>query len=91
MNLVETDFPRVSINDRNEIDGEFLITERASAARPRPPINRCVSNPPLTLYGAYRQGIDDYFARRPNPYRSGSRLAAIWYEGRMEAFAGRAH
>ncbi|WDD92945.1 hypothetical protein Bsp3421_002986 [Burkholderia sp. FERM BP-3421] len=61
------------------IDGVRLITPARGAPG--------VKNPPLTLYGAYCQGIDDYVARRPNPYHAGSRFAAIWREGHNEATA----
>jgi hypothetical protein len=61
------------------IDGVRLITPARAT--------RGVKHPPLTLYGAYRQGIDDYFACRANPYLAGSRFAAIWREGHNEAAA----
>ncbi|KHJ63917.1 hypothetical protein NCPPB3923_05680 [Burkholderia glumae] len=68
----------------DEIDGEMLITESRAAA-PARAYGIGIDEPPLTLYGAYRQGVSDYFARRPNPYRNGSRLAQIWQEGHVEA------
>jgi hypothetical protein len=76
MNIVEYAHEAARAATLEVIDGVQLITPA-----------RGVKHPPLTLYGAYRQGIDDYFARRPNPYHASSRFAAIWREGHNEATA----
>ncbi|QTO46562.1 hypothetical protein [Burkholderia latens] len=86
MNTVEV-LSHAETSDRlDAIDGAALIRRlvsehRTTAAREA----ACVDNPPLTLYGAYRQGVTDYAARRANPYRAGSRYWALWEEGRIEA------
>ncbi|AOI95199.1 MULTISPECIES: hypothetical protein [Burkholderia] len=86
MNTVEV-LSRAEASDQLDvIDGASLIRRlvsdhRAPAAREA----ACVDNPPLTLYGAFRQGVTDHAARRANPYRAGSRFWALWEEGRIEA------
>ncbi|MBY4868250.1 hypothetical protein DIE14_28100 [Burkholderia sp. Bp9017] len=90
MNTVEV-LSRTERIDRQEvIDGASLIRRLVSSRRPaaaRETVREaaCVDNPPLTLYGAFRQGIADYAARRANPYRGGSRFWVLWEEGRLEA------
>ncbi|KVD78314.1 hypothetical protein WS62_29270 [Burkholderia sp. ABCPW 14] len=82
---VEVERRRVSVEESNEIDGAALIAEVMSetlAAADAAPRDQA---PPLTLYGAYRQGFADYLAGRSNPYRIGSRFAGIWHEGHAEA------
>lgn len=85
MNTVEVLSRAETIDQLDVIDGASLIrrlvSERRTTAREAP----CVDNPPLTLYGAFRQGITDHAARRANPYRAGSRFWALWEEGRIEA------
>ncbi|AYQ90289.1 MULTISPECIES: hypothetical protein [Burkholderia] len=85
MDIAGVAHPLLDINDFDVIDGDTLIMESRSAAPVRAEALAGVDMPPLTLYGAYRQGVADYFARRPNPYRLGSRLADVWQEGRLEA------
>ncbi|MGC3026020.1 MULTISPECIES: hypothetical protein [Burkholderia] len=85
MNTVEVLARTETIDEQTVIDGASLIRrlvfERRTPAREA----ACVDNPPLTLYGAFRQGVTDYGARRANPYRAGSRFWALWEEGRIEA------
>ncbi|WP_323122068.1 hypothetical protein [Burkholderia alba] len=85
MDSVEHVLQPALVNDLDIIDGARLITERAAGSIACARNVLGIRNPPLTLYGAYRQGVEDYFARRPNPYRAGSRFAAIWREGHNEA------
>jgi hypothetical protein len=85
MDTVEVVGRNESINDPSVIDGASLIRRLTADRRPAAREAACVQEPPMTLYGAYRQGVDDYFARRANPYRAGSRLWAVWEEGRIEA------
>ncbi|MBI0331002.1 hypothetical protein [Burkholderia plantarii] len=85
MDIAGVAHPMLHFTAIDEIDGEMLITESRAAATVRTYGTLGIDEPPLTLYGAYRQGVADYFARRPNPYRNGSRLAEIWQEGRTEA------
>ncbi|GAB7538529.1 hypothetical protein [Burkholderia sp. 3C] len=75
----------LDINEFDVIDGDTLIRESRNASPVRSGGPSVIDAPPLTLYGAYRQGVADYFARRPNPYRNGSRLSDVWHEGRLEA------
>ncbi|QKM51061.1 hypothetical protein B7760_05127 [Burkholderia glumae] len=84
MDIAGVAHPMLHFTAIDEIDGEILITESRAAA-PARAYGIGIDEPPLTLYGAYRQGVSDYFARRPNPYRNGSRLAQIWQEGHVEA------
>ncbi|RQZ20641.1 hypothetical protein DIE15_00790 [Burkholderia sp. Bp9031] len=86
MNTVEVLSRAETIDQLDVIDGASLIRRlvserRTTAAREAV----CVDNPPLTLYGAFRQGVTDHAARRANPYRAGSRFWALWEEGRIEA------
>lgn len=86
MNTVEVLSHAETSDQLDVIDGAALIRRlvserRTTAAREA----ACVDNPPLTLYGAYRQGVTDHAARRANPYRAGSRFWALWEEGRIEA------
>ncbi|WP_179404957.1 hypothetical protein [Burkholderia guangdongensis] len=85
MDILEV-FSPGRLGDRvNVIDGASLI-RRLKSDRPTAPMGAArVSNPPLTLYGAYRQGVADYTTNRANPYSAGSRLWAVWEEGRIEA------
>lgn len=85
MDTVEVVSRNEPINELKVIDGASLIRRLTSDRRPAMREAACVQDPPLTLYGAYRQGVDDYFARLANPYRAGSRLWAVWEEGRIEA------
>ncbi|AOJ89390.1 hypothetical protein WS87_22155 [Burkholderia sp. MSMB0856] len=87
MNTVEVLSHAEASDQLDVIDGASLIRRlvsehRAPAAREAACV---VDNPPLTLYGAYRQGVTDHAARRANPYRAGSRFWALWEEGRIEA------
>ncbi|KAB0673475.1 hypothetical protein [Burkholderia territorii] len=86
MNTVEV-LSRAQASDQLDvIDGASLIRRLVSERRvPAAREAACVDNPPLTLYGAYRQGVADHAARRANPYRAGSRFWALWEEGRIEA------
>ncbi|WAS58090.1 hypothetical protein MK974_21920 [Burkholderia ambifaria] len=86
MNTVEVISRAETIDQLDVIDGAALIRRLVSAHRP-PAVREaaCVDSPPLTLYGAFRQGITDHAARRANPYRAGSRFWALWEEGRIEA------
>lgn len=88
MDRVAIAHPYLHVPDSNDIDGAFLITELASGPSAAIGGIACVTAPPLTLYGAYRQGFDDHRAGRANPYRAGSRLAGVWYEGYVEAVSG---
>ncbi|AFQ50569.1 hypothetical protein [Burkholderia cepacia] len=86
MNTVEVLSRTDTIDQLDVIDGASLIRRIVSVRRP--PAAReaaCVDHPPLTLYGAFRQGVADHAARRANPYRAGSRFWALWEEGRIEA------
>ncbi|WP_063551706.1 hypothetical protein [Burkholderia territorii] len=86
MNTVEVLSREQACDQLDVIDGASLI--RRLVSERRVPASReaaCVDNPPLTLYGAYRQGVADHAARRANPYRAGSRFWALWEEGRIEA------
>ncbi|HDR9770079.1 TPA: hypothetical protein QDC27_005580 [Burkholderia cepacia ATCC 25416] len=86
MNTVEVLSRSETIDELDVIDGASLIRRLVSERRmPATREARCVDNPPLTLYGAFRQGIADHAARRANPYRAGSRFWALWEEGRLEA------
>ncbi len=85
MDIAGVAHPLLNNNDHEVIDGEKLIRELRDASRVRVSDEVGIEAPPLTLYGAYRQGVADYFAHRPNPYRNGSRLSAVWQEGRLEA------
>ncbi|ABC35889.1 hypothetical protein [Burkholderia thailandensis] len=85
MGFVGGERRRARIAESNEIDGATLITKVASEPLAALGGARSEATPPLTLYGAYRQGFADYLAGRPNPYRIGSRLAGIWHEGHAEA------
>ncbi|MEK7893060.1 hypothetical protein AAB992_38840 [Burkholderia contaminans] len=89
MNTVEVLSRSETIDELDVIDGASLIRRLVSERRMPVPVAargaRCVDNPPLTLYGAFRQGIADHGARRENPYRAGSRFWALWEEGRLEA------
>ncbi|RQR29772.1 hypothetical protein DIE23_21445 [Burkholderia sp. Bp9143] len=86
MNTVEVLSRSESIDQVDVIDGASLIRRLVSERRmPAAREAACVDNPPLTLYGAFRQGITDHAARRANPYRAGSRFWALWEEGRIEA------
>ena len=86
MNTVEVLSRSDTIDERDVLDGSALIRRLVSERRmPAAREARCVDNPPLTLYGAFRQGIADHAARRANPYRAGSRFWALWEEGRLEA------
>ncbi|EEE03168.1 hypothetical protein [Burkholderia multivorans] len=85
MNTVEVMSRRETIDEFDVIDGASLIRRLVSGRRTPAREAACVDNPPLTLYGAYRQGIADYAAGRANPYRAGSRFWALWEEGRIEA------
>ncbi|MGZ2747622.1 hypothetical protein [Burkholderia stagnalis] len=85
MDTVEVISRNEAINEASVIDGTTLIRRLTSFRRPDPREAACAANPPLTAYGAYRQGVDDYAARRANPYRAGSRFWALWEEGRIEA------
>lgn len=86
MNTVEVLSRSETIDEQAVIDGASLIRRLVSDRRmPAARETACVDNPPLTLYGAYRQGVTDHGARRANPYRAGSRLWALWEEGRIEA------
>ncbi|MGU7768741.1 hypothetical protein ACV229_00975 [Burkholderia sp. MR1-5-21] len=85
MDTVEVISRNEPISEGTVIDGATLIRRLTSFRRPDPREAACVTNPPLTLYGAYRQGVEDYAARRANPYRAGSRFWAVWEEGRIEA------
>ncbi|KVF78270.1 hypothetical protein QZM18_04090 [Burkholderia diffusa] len=86
MNTVEV-LSRAEASDQLDvIDGASLIRRLVSERRaPAAREAACVDNPPLTLYGAFRQGVTDHAARRANPYRAGSRFWALWEEGRLEA------
>ncbi|NTX31244.1 hypothetical protein HT746_29685 [Burkholderia pyrrocinia] len=86
MNTVEVLSRNETIDEQAVIDGASLIRRLVSERRmPAAREAACVDNPPLTLYGAFRQGVTDYSARRANPYRAGSRFWALWEEGRIEA------
>ncbi|WP_306716834.1 hypothetical protein [Burkholderia dolosa] len=85
MNTVEVISRAETIDESAVIDGASLIRRLVAGSRSRVGEATCVDNPPLTLYGAYRQGIADHAARRANPYRAGSRFWALWEEGRIEA------
>ncbi|AJY09827.1 hypothetical protein K6W16_05760 [Burkholderia dolosa] len=85
MNTVEVISRAETIDESAVIDGASLIRRLVAGSRSRVGEAACVDNPPLTLYGAYRQGIADHAARRANPYRAGSRFWALWEEGRIEA------
>lgn len=86
MNTVEVLSRSETIDEQAVIDGASLIRRLVSDRR-MPAVREaaCVDNPPLTLYGAFRQGVTDHDARRANPYRAGSRFWALWEEGRIEA------
>ncbi|KDB06488.1 hypothetical protein LIG30_4162 [Burkholderia sp. lig30] len=90
MDILEVVSAGQPIDDLDVIDGASLITSLISGRRPARRDAAPVQNPPLSLYGAYRQGILDHPERRGNPYRAGSRLWAIWEEGRIEAETQRA-
>ncbi|WP_175685767.1 hypothetical protein [Burkholderia anthina] len=88
MNTVEVLSRTERIDPLEVIDGASLIrrlVSRRPAARETVREAACVDNPPLTLYGAFRQGVADYAAHRANPYRGGSRFWVLWEEGRLEA------
>ncbi|MBR8311972.1 hypothetical protein KDW36_02000 [Burkholderia dolosa] len=85
MNTVEVISRAETIDESAVIDGASLIRRLVAGSRSRVGEAASVDNPPLTLYGAYRQGIADHAARRANPYRAGSRFWALWEEGRIEA------
>ncbi|KWE31055.1 hypothetical protein [Burkholderia territorii] len=86
MNTVEVLSREQASDQLDVIDGASLIRRLVSERRvPAAREAACVDNPPLTLYGAYRQGVADHAARRANPYRAGSRFWALWEEGRIEA------
>ncbi|WP_269501249.1 hypothetical protein [Burkholderia sp. IMCC1007] len=89
MNTVEVLSGTERIDQPDAIDGASLIrrlvSRRPAAACETVREAACVDNPPLTLYGAYRQGVADYAAHRANPYRGGSRFWVLWEEGRIEA------
>ncbi|MGY4730740.1 hypothetical protein [Burkholderia pyrrocinia] len=85
MDTVEIVSRSEPINEANVIDDASLIKPLISVRSPYPRETACVTNPPLTLYGAYRHGVDDYFAWRTNTYRASSRFWAVWEEGRIEA------
>ncbi|WP_431822543.1 hypothetical protein [Burkholderia sp. F1] len=85
MDTVEVISCNEPINETSVIDGAALIRRLTSVRSPDPREAACVKTPPLTLYGAYRQGVEDYDAHRANPYRAGSRYWALWEEGRIEA------
>ncbi|AOR70058.1 hypothetical protein BBJ41_20970 [Burkholderia stabilis] len=86
MNTVEVLSRNETIDEQAVIDGESLIRRLVSERRvPAAREAACVDNPPLTLYGAFRQGVADHGMRRANPYRAGSRFWALWEEGRLEA------
>ncbi|AOI63041.1 hypothetical protein WS98_03350 [Burkholderia territorii] len=86
MNTVEVLSREQACDQLDVIDGASLIRRLVSERRvPAAREAACVDNPPLTLYGAYRQGVADHAARRANPYRAGSRFWALWEEGRIEA------
>ncbi|WP_193100485.1 hypothetical protein [Burkholderia sp. Z1] len=86
MNTVEVLSRSETIDELDVIDGASLIRRLVSERRiPAAREAACVDNPPLTLYGAFRQGVADYGTRRANPYRAGSRFWALWEEGRLEA------
>ncbi|RQR46698.1 MULTISPECIES: hypothetical protein [unclassified Burkholderia] len=86
MNTVEVLSRAETIDQLDVIDGASLIRRLVSERRmPAAREAACVDNPPLTLYGAFRQGVTDHAARRANPYRAGSRFWTLWEEGRIEA------
>lgn len=89
MNTVEVLSRAESVDQLDVIDGASLIRRLVSrhpaAGRDTVREAACVDNPPLTLYGAFRQGVADYAAHRANPYRGGSRFWVLWEEGRLEA------
>ncbi|MGS0891260.1 hypothetical protein ACVBGC_01670 [Burkholderia stagnalis] len=85
MNTVEVLSRTETIDELAVIDGASLIRRLVSERRAPVREAACVDNPPLTLYGAFRQGVADYPARRANPYRAGSRFWTLWEEGRLEA------
>lgn len=86
MNTVEVVSRAETVDRADVIDGASLIRRLVSERRtPAAREAACVDNPPLTLYGAFRQGVADHAARRANPYRAGSRFWALWEEGRIEA------
>ncbi|MCO1346823.1 hypothetical protein L0Z31_03845 [Burkholderia vietnamiensis] len=86
MNTVEVISRAETVDRVDVIDGASLIRRLVSERRmPAAREAACVDNPPLTLYGAFRQGVADHAARRANPYRAGSRFWALWEEGRIEA------
>ncbi|WP_321806461.1 hypothetical protein [Burkholderia sp. BCC1993] len=86
MNTVEVLSRAETIDQLDVIDGASLIRRLVSERRmPAAREAACVDHPPLTLYGAFRQGVTDHAARRANPYRAGSRFWTLWEEGRIEA------
>ncbi|KWI86400.1 hypothetical protein WM09_17840 [Burkholderia ubonensis] len=85
MDTVEVICSSEPVNEKSVIDGAALIRRLTTVRSSDPRDTACMDNPPLTLYGAYRQGVEDYAARRANPYRAGSRFWALWEEGRIEA------
>jgi hypothetical protein len=86
MNTVDVLARTEIIDEQAVIDGASLIRRLVSERRmPAAREAACIDNPPLTLYGAFRQGVADHAARRANPYRAGSRFWALWEEGRLEA------
>ena len=88
MNTVEVLSRTERIDQLEVIDGASLIRRlgsRRPGAREAVREAACIDNPPLTLYGAFRQGVADYAAHRANPYRGGSRFWVLWEEGRLEA------
>ncbi|MBR8209784.1 hypothetical protein KDW61_14045 [Burkholderia cenocepacia] len=86
MNTVDVLARTEIIDEQAVIDGASLIRRLVSDRRmPATYEAACVDDPPLTLYGAFRQGVADHAARRANPYRAGSRFWALWEEGRLEA------
>ncbi|GBH23224.1 hypothetical protein [Burkholderia vietnamiensis] len=86
MNTVEVISRAETVDRVDVIDGASLVRRLVSERRtPAAREAAGVDNPPLTLYGAFRQGVADHAARRANPYRAGSRFWALWEEGRIEA------